>query len=452
VFARDRDSGMKQKVLSKAEDLVRHMLSGSDSRVQTIGYRVVVAVFLVIFVWGAIAPLQSAALAPGVVQVEGKRKAIQHLEGGIVDSILVSNGDYVTKGQVLLEMDTTQAGAELQIVGARRFNLMAQVSRLSAERDDQVSVQFSKELLESAEIDKRAQDAIAAETTLFEARRLSLLGEAEVLEQRVSQLREKLAGLEAINESKVTVAQSLEAEIADLNELLEQGYVDKQRLRELQRVRSNVLGEIADSRAQIAATKVAIGETKLQIIQLNKNFKTEVVDLHKQASANLYDVEQQYTAIRDRVERASVIAPEPGYVLDLVTTTVGAVVPSGETLMEIVPSVDSMVVDARISPMDIDRIKIGQAAEIRFAVFKDAYSISGKLVRLSPDRLIDQATGIPYYSAEILILDEELLVDESMELIPGMPAEVLIKTGERTMLGYITSPINRLLSRSLIED
>jgi epimerase transport system membrane fusion protein len=213
-----------------------------------------------------------------------------------------------------------------------------------------------------------------------------------------------------------------------------------------------VLGEIADSRAQIAATKVAIGETKLQIIQLNKNFKTEVVDLHKQASANLYDVEQQYTAIRDRVERASVIAPEPGYVLDLVTTTVGAVVPSGETLMEIVPSVDSMVVDARISPMDIDRIKIGQAAEIRFAVFKDAYSISGKLVRLSPDRLIDQATGIPYYSAEILILDEELLVDESMELIPGMPAEVLIKTGERTMLGYITSPINRLLSRSLIED
>ena len=279
-----------------------------------------------------------------------------------------------------------------------------------------------------------------------------MLGEAEVLQQRVAQLRAKLDGLNAIIESKVTVAASLEGEIDDLNELLAKGYVDKQRLRELQRVESNVIGEIADSRAQASATKVAIGETKLQIIQLNKDFKTEVVDLHKQASEDLYDVEQQYTAIQDRVERASVSAPEPGYVLNLVTTTVGAVVPPGETLMEIVPSVDSMVVDARISPMDIDRVQIGQAAEIRFAVFKDAYSISGELARWSPDRLIDEATNMPYYLAEILILDEDLLVAENMELIPGMPAEVLIKTGERTMLGYITSPMNRLFSRSLIED
>ncbi len=443
---------MLKNALSTAENVVRHLLSGSESKVQTIGYRVVITVFLVIFIWGTTAPLQSAALAPGIVQVEGKRKAIQHLEGGIVDSILVSNGDYVTKGQALLQMDTTQAGAELQIVGARRFNLMAQVSRLSTERDNRESVEFFPELLANAELDQRARDAIAAETTLFEARRLSLLGEAEVLQQRVAQLQEKLAGLNAVSESKVTVVASLELEINDLNELLEKGYVDKQRLRELQRLRSNVLGEIADSRAQIATTRVAIGETELQIIQLDKNFKTEVVDLHKQASANLYDVEQQYTAIQDRVERASVNAPEPGYVLDLVTTTVGAVVPPGETLMEIVPSVDSMVVDARISPMDIDRVQIGQAAEIRFAVFKDAYSISGELVRLSPDRLIDEASGVPYYSAEILILDNDLLIDENMELVPGMPAEVLIKTGERTMLGYITSPMNRLFTRSLIED
>ena len=443
---------MLQKALATAENVVRHLLSGSESKVQAIGYRVVIAVFLVIFIWGTTAPLQSAALAPGIVQVEGKRKAIQHLEGGIVDSILVSNGDYVTKGQALVQMDTTQAGAELQIVGARRFNLMAQVCRLSAERDNQEAVRFFPELLEGVELDQRARDAIAAETTLFEARRLSLLGEAEVLQQRVAQLREKLAGLNAISESKVMVVESLEVEINDLNELLEKGYVDKQRLRELQRLRSNVLGDIADSRAQIAATRVAIGETELQIIQLNKNFKTEVVESHKQASANLYDVEQQYAAIQDRVERASVTAPDPGYVLDLVTTTVGAVVPPGETLMEIVPSVDSMLVDARISPMDIDRVQIGQAAEIRFAVFKDAYSISGELVRLSPDRLIDEASGVPYYSAEVLILDNDLLIDENMELVPGMPAEVLIKTGERTMLGYITSPMNRLFSRSLIED
>ena len=200
---------MLQKALATAENVVRHLLSGSESKVQAIGYRVVIAVFLVIFIWGTTAPLQSAALAPGIVQVEGKRKAIQHLEGGIVDSILVSNGDYVTKGQALVQMDTTQAGAELQIVGARRFNLMAQVCRLSAERDNQEAVRFFPELLEGVELDQRARDAIAAETTLFEARRLSLLGEAEVLQQRVAQLNEKLAGLNAISESKLMVVESL---------------------------------------------------------------------------------------------------------------------------------------------------------------------------------------------------------------------------------------------------
>ncbi|MDA8677585.1 HlyD family type I secretion periplasmic adaptor subunit [Luminiphilus sp.] len=431
---------------------LRAALGAGTPNAQITGYSIIGALFVVILIWGGLAPLESAALAPGVVEVEGKRKAVQHLEGGIIDSILVRNGDFVAKNQVLLQMDTTQAGAELQIVESRRFNLMAEVSRLSAERDDLESIGFLELLQMAAGNDQRADDAIAGEVTLFNARRLSRLGEAEVLGQRTAQLREKIAGLEAVRASKEAVAISLKEEISDLNELLAEGYVDKHRLRELQRLRSSVLGDAADLTAQIATTNVAIGETKLQIIQLTKQFKTEVVNAYKEAIASLYDIEQQYTAGRDRVERAKITAPEAGYVLGLVKTTVGAVVAPGEQLMEVVPSVDSMMVEAQVSPMDIDRVQIGQEAEIRFGVFKDAYSITGQLTRLSPDRLIDRETGIPYYSAEITISDMELLMGENMELVPGMPAEVLIKTGERTMLGYISSPLKRLFSRALIED
>lgn len=431
---------------------LRAALGAGTPNAQVAGYSIIGALFVVILLWGGFAPLESAALAPGIVQVEGNRKAVQHLEGGIIDSISVRNGDFVTKNQMLLQMDTTQAGAELQILESRRFNLMAQVSRLIAERDDLDSIGFLKPLQMAAGNDQRADDAIAGEVTLFNARRLNRLGEAEVLGQRTAQLREKIAGLEAVRASKKAVATSLEEEISDLNELLAEGYVDKYRLRELQRLRSNVLGEAAELMAQIATTNVAIGETKLQIIQLTKQFKTEVVNAYKEAIASLYDIEQQYTALRDRVERATITAPEAGYVLGLVKTTVGAVVAPGEQLMEIVPSVDSMVVEAQVSPMDIDRVQIGQEAEIRFGVFKDAYSITGQLMRLSPDRLIDRETGIPYYAAEITISDIELLMGENMELVPGMPAEVLIKTGERTMLGYITSPLKRLFSHALIED
>ena len=234
--------------------------------------------------------------------------------------------------------------------------------------------------------------------------------------------------------------------------LLADGYVDKQRLRELERSRTQVLGEIADIDAQIGGMRAAIGEAELQVLQLDKRFKTSVIDELTEALGQLYDIEKQHTATSDRVSRAVISSPADGYVLGLATTTVGTVIAPGEQLMEIVPTIDSLVVEARISPMDIDRVRIGQSAEIRFAVFKDAYLVSGELVNLSPDRLIDAATDMPFYAAEVTISKEDMALLGGMKLVPGMPAEVLIKTGQRTMLGYVMSPMSRTFSRSLIED
>ena len=423
----------------------------NDRGARVIGYGVVGALAVVVLLWGVIAPIESAALAPGVVQVEDKRKAVQHLEGGIVTEILAANGDWVAENQPLLQMDTTQTRAELQMIEGRRYNLLAMADRLVAERDDLEAIVF-RDQLQSTSDDSRAASAMAGEVAIFKARLADRRGEAAVLEQRISQLEQQIKGLDAVRGSQLEVVGSLEEEILDLKELLSEGYVDKQRLRELERSRARSLGDIADIDSQLAAANVAVVETRLQILQLIKRFKTGVIDELKDAEELLYEVEQQFAAISDRVRRATVRAPVAGFVLGSNTTTIGAVVSAGAKLMQIVPSVDSLVIEARVSPLDIDRVRIGQPAEIRFSVFKDAYLVSGKLTKLSADRLIDEASNLPYYSAEIALLEDDKLLLEGMDLIPGMPAEVLIKTGERTMLGYLTSPLNRVFSTSLIED
>ena len=226
-------------------------------------------------------------------------------------------------------------------------------------------------------------------------------------------LNSQRKGWTEILQSKKIIAESLTEEIADLNELLVDGFVDKQRVRELQRMRSQVMGEIADLR-------VSIDEVALKIAQTRKRFKTEVVDELTQTDEELHDLEQQFTASEDTVLRATIRAPVSGIVLNLKPNTVGAVIQSGETLMEIVPQASKLIVDARISPMDIDRVSVGQDAEVRFSVFKDAYMVSGFLKKLSADRLVDEGSDTPYYSAEIDLHEEDLNLLEGMALVPGM--------------------------------
>lgn len=410
----------------------------NDLATRRFGFLAVAFLLLVVGGWSACAPIQSAALASGVVQVEGKRKPLQHLEGGIISQILVANGDYVVEGQALIELDAARSRAELDILQGRVFNKQARVDRLLGERDDLAKIAFSSELQDAAATDARAEGALANETALFQARLMDRAGEEDVLESQRK-------GLEAVLQSRLAVARSLDAEINDLEDLLSDGYVDKQRLRQLERTRSQTLGEVAD-------LEVAIKEAELQIIQLQKRFKTLVVDELTTAQEELYDLAQQFGTAHDRVSRATIKAPVAGVVLGLRPNTIGAVIGSGEILMEIVPDSEELVVDAQISPMDIDRVRVGQSAEVRFSVFKDAYMVTGSLVKLSADRLIDDDGDLHYYAGEIKLEKSDLQLLGGMALVPGMPAEVLIKTGERTMLGYLTSPMNRLFSRSLIED
>ena len=303
------------------------------------------------------------------------------MEGGIVSEIFVANGDLVTQGQILLSLDATRDKSELEILRGRLFNTRAKVDRLEAERSGERKVAFSADLQEAAANDVRASGAISSESSLFDVRLADRDGEIAVIES-------KQKGLEVVRSAKLEVSESLRKEIEDLSELLAEGYVDKQRLRQSQRSRTSLLGEVAD-------LEVSIGEAQLSALQVSKRFKTEVVDELTASREVLHDLEQQFSTVMDRVERSDIKSPVSGTVLNLKPNTIGAVIVSGKTLVEVVPLSQRLVVEARVSPMDIDRVRVGQDVELRFSVFKDAYMVSGILRKLSADRLVDPDSSIP---------------------------------------------------------
>jgi epimerase transport system membrane fusion protein len=426
------------------------VLETSDDRHRRIGLIIIAIVFGGFGMWALLAPLDSAALAPGTVTVEDHRKALQHLEGGIVREILVRDGAMVSADQPLLLLDDTQSRAELGIVMGQFYGAKALEDRLASERDGLDAPGFSDELRDAD--DNRAGEAMKNQTEIFRARRDDRLGEIAVLEKRIGQLESQIDGLLSLVRAKEDVVALLDEEIKDLMELLSDGFADKQRLRELQRNRASTLGEIADHRASIAGAEVRIGETELEILQLNKRFITEVVDQLAEAQAKVFDLAERRSALEDRVARTVLRAPVSGVVLGMNTHTIGGVIKPGETLLEIVPAVRELVIDARISPADIDRVSIGAKADVRFSAFKNTYTIVGELTRVSADALYDEQNRVNYYSARVKISEKEMARLGGLQLLPGMPAEVLINTGERTLFQYLITPASNMFARSLIEE
>ncbi|KRW66609.1 hemolysin secretion protein D [Pseudomonas sp. TTU2014-105ASC] len=426
-------------------------LPTSDSRARFIGYFIVFVTFGIFGTWATFAPLESAALAPGVVTVQSYRKTVQHLEGGIVKELHARDGEVVSAGDPLIVLDDTQVRAEYGITRSQLVATQAMEARLRAERDDLEAVDYSR-MLESDS--HRAQEARDGETQVFNARRGSRLGEVAVLEKRIGQLNEQISGLRSMIATKGSLEKSYKDEITELADLLAEGFVDKQRLLDQERKLNMLRSEIADHQSEITKTRLQISETELQILQLNKDFSAEVVAQLAEVQTKVFDLQERMSALEDRLTRIVIRAPENGMIIGMTVHTVGGVISPATPLLDIVPAQSDLIIEAQVSPIDIDRVRVGKPADIRFSAFNSSTTpvMKGEVVHVSADRLINQDTGMPYYLARVTLTEEGARALGSLQLQPGMPAEVLINTGARTMLQYLVSPATDAFAKSMIED
>lgn len=403
--------------------------------------------------WAIFAPLQEGVLADGAVVVDTEHKTVQHLEGGIVERLHVREGSEVKAGQLLLELSETRARAELERLESRYYGRMAEFGRLNAERLSQERIDFSEELLARRD-EPRIATLLAVQEDLFEVRRNEHQGEVEILRHRIQQLEEQVRGLEASQGARQREQALIERDLENLEALREQQLVDESLLIARQREYEQGLGAIGNNAADIAATRVAIGETRQQVIQLQNTLRTEVSDQLIAAQQELLETRERIVAVRDVLRRTRIRAPQDGKVIGLTAHTLGGVVQAGNPIMNIVPSQDRLMVEGRVRPTDIDNVFPGQEARLRFSAFswRTTPELTGKVERVSPDAFQNRDTGQSYYVARILAPEDELAKLGDVEVEPGMPVDIMFTGGARTAMQYLTAPLSDILNKALVEE
>ncbi|PWV72654.1 HlyD family type I secretion periplasmic adaptor subunit [Halomonas sp. A11-A] len=428
-------------------------LPTSDKGYKRLGLLILLVAFGGFGFWAVTASLAVAVVAPGNVSVESFKRSVQHLEGGIVREILVDDGDHVEAGQPLIVLSDTQVRSQLEIARAQYLINRAMEVRLLAEQEQADELVFSRELMESDS--PRVQQVVAVQQSLFVARRESLRGALESLDEQIVQMREQIEGLEQLVDVNTRRIASLRGEAEDFRSLFREGLGDNQRLRELERQVLQFEGEVAQHRAEMSRLRSQISENRLQREVRQQEFQSEVGEQLRQAQSQIAEAEERITSLSDQVERTVIVAPVSGNVVDRQVHSVGAVIRAGDTVMDIVPSTDGFVVEARVPSRDIDNIFRGQAAEIRFSAFNQRLTnvIAGEVIYVSADSFEDEATGQRYYRTRLRVTEEGMEdMTEQMQLLSGMPAEVMIRTGERTFASYIARPITDMLARAIRED
>lgn len=401
--------------------------------------------------WAAVAPLESAVMAPGTIMVESELKVVQHLEGGIVSRIFVNDGDVVNEGDLLLTLDDTRTRAVYEIVKSQHDAARALEARLVAERDDNERIDFPPSLLEDP--DPEARRAVDGQQALFEARRLSLKGQIDILNQRIEQFREEIDGLQAQEEARALQVDLFEKELEGLRKLAEEGSVPVNYVLAKERDTAALRGERGKFRSDVARARQGIGEARLQITQLQKVRSEEVTMQLREIQDAIADQKERIVAARDSLQRTEIRAPATGMVFGLAVHTPNAVIRSGDSILYIVPEDDELIMEARARITDIDDVAIDQAATIRFTAlsFRDTPIIDGRVIYVSPDSQIDENTGVAYYAVKIRVPPDELAKLEGVHLQPGMPVDVLIKTGSQTALVYLLKPFQDMMAKAFLE-
>lgn len=422
-------------------------------KVVNVGYLIIFVFFGVFGGWAALAPLESAAVAPGVVGVKTKRKTIQHLEGGIVDKIHVQDGDEVKQGQVLIRLEETQSKASLDLLRGNYWSLSALEARLISERDGRDDVHFPDWLTEQ-KADADIAQILDGEINIFVIRREALAGQIAILKQGIAQYREEVKGLKGQIVSENRQLELLDDELEGVQTLLDKGLARRPRLLGLQRQKAEVEGRRSQSTARIARVKQSVAETRLRMSEVRTTMINEVVEKLRDAQSERVDIAERIRAAEDVLVRTKIRAPMDGTVVDLKIHTKGGVISPGEPLMDIVPSHDQLVVEAQVDPNDIDVVYPGLLARVRLSAFSQRTTrpIKGRVVSVSADRLVNKNTGLPYYTAIVELTEDPREVLGGASLHPGMSAEVMLITGTGTALDYLLAPVSRTFERAFREE
>jgi HlyD family secretion protein/epimerase transport system membrane fusion protein len=417
------------------------------------GIGVVLLIVVAFGGWAATAPLAGGAVAPGIISPDGSRKTIQHLEGGIIGEIRVRDGDYVTVGTPLLALEDTRARAAYDVLLRQYQSLAAAKARLTAEQRDLDDIDFPEELLAVAD-DPEVTDILALQRYLFTTRRDALAVRKSVLQQRILQIREKINGAKAQYESAGQRLKFVKQELRAKEFLFKKKLLPMAEVLAVRRASAEVQGDQGSYRYVIAENEQRVGETELELVGLDAVRSDEIATELDRVRGELAKHKEQLAASADMLKRTVIVAPVSGTVVNLQFKTQGGVIQPGEPILDIVPAEDDLLIDARVAPVDIDVVYPGLPAQVHLSAYSQRAmpQIEGKVRSISADSLQDDQSGISYYLARVEVDRQELgRLNMNIQLVPGMPAEVLIVTSERTLFGYLLEPIRDLLRRSLRE-
>jgi HlyD family secretion protein len=401
--------------------------------------------------WAASSEITGAIIAPGQIVVDSNVKKVQHPSGGIVGELRVRDGDHVKAGDVVVRLDDTVTRANLAIVTKGLNELMARRARLDAERSGLNAVKFPPELADSP--DPEVMAVIASEVKLFEARRASRDGQKAQLRQQIEQMKEEGEGLSAQQKAKTREIDLIQRELIGVRELFAKNLVQLPRLTQLERETARVEGERGQLTAAMAQSRVKTSETELKIIQIDQDLASDVGKEMREIDGKIGEFVERKVTAQDQLKRVDIRAPQDGTVFQSAVHTVGGVIQAGEPIMLIVPNADNLAVESKANPQDIDQLQIGQKVMMRFTNFNQRTTpeIFGNVSRISADTSTDQRTGASYYTIRVGLPPEEIAKLGEVRLVPGMPVETFIQTGDRTVLSYLAKPLVDQVTRAFRE-
>lgn len=402
--------------------------------------------------WAAATDIAGALISPGMIVSASYAKKVQHPSGGVIDQILVRTDTRVKTGDLLIRLDNTVLRANLAIVTKGLDQMRGRKARLQAERDRSDAIEFPFELT-SRMGDEGVEEILRAESRLFEIRKAARDGQRRQLHERIGQLEEQISGLEAQRATKDEEGVLIGKEAENTRRLWDRKLVEFNRINSLERDMVRTRGEHAQLSSAISASRVKISEIELQIIQIDEDLASEVAGEIREIDGKIGELEERQIAEEDQLKRIDIRAPQDGYVHELAVHTVGGVVAPGDVLMQIVPVDDQLAVEVRVKPQDIDQMHLDQAANLRFSAFSQRTTpeIKGVVDSISPDISTDSRTGASYYSVRIAISGSEVARLGNAALVPGMPVEAFIQTGERSVASYLIKPFYDQMMRAFRE-